>query len=122
MTRSYDYKRLVADIKKSPTRRKYQHAFLALAKLLQADYIPISHGSHNDDGEICLYWDIKTHYCDIQVNPSCASFSVYVRQRSSEGIQPKKEWYFENVTLAEFNEDWFTRFIEPFKRKDHEKV
>jgi hypothetical protein len=117
MRRSYDYKRLVADIKKSPTRRKYQRAFLALAKVLQADYIPIMHGGHNEDGEICLYWDNGTHYCDIEVNPSAQAFSVYIRQRASEGIQPTKEWFFENITLAEFGEDWLARFLTPFKKE-----
>lgn len=117
---SYDYRRLRADIKQTPTRRKYQRAFLALAKLLQQDYIPISHGGCTDEGESCLFWNTKIHYCDIYVNPSGQSFSVFIKER--ETIRTAKEWYFENITLQEFTEDWLTRFLEPFKRKDHVQV
>jgi hypothetical protein len=128
MVSSYDYKRLVAEIKKCPTRRKYQRAFLALAQVLRQDYLPIKHGGHNDDGEMCLYWDTGTHYCDIEVNPSATSFSIYIRQRkdtedeTERCIRPEKEWFFGAVTLAEFSEDWITQPLTPFKKQSGEEV
>jgi hypothetical protein len=125
--RNYDYKRLVADIRRTPTRRKYRNAFIALAKVLQPDYVPIKHGGNaggdcpGDKGSTLLYWDVGLHYCDIEVNASGKTYSVFIKQcKHPQFVHSEKEWFFESVTLEEFSEDWLTRLLVPFRKKEDE--
>lgn len=122
----YDDKRLISDIRQTPMRRKYRNAYLALAKALRSHYVVPTHGGHGggqypgDKGSTCLYWDIGLYYCDIEVNPSGRTYSVYIKQRKDDNdIRGERDWWFESVTLAEFEEPWLVRLLGAFRKVQH---
>jgi hypothetical protein len=65
-------------------------------------------------GKIGFYWSNRTHYIDVEVEPTDTLSVLVVLSKA-----PRQDLWFPDMKMEEFNPTWFELFVTPFRELAH---